>query len=133
HQNIVQLFELVELGGEELFMVMEYIRGTDLERLLISAQKQRLRIPPWFSVHVIIEVLEGLAYAHELGARQGQPRHIVHRDVTPSNIFVSHLGETKLGDFGVAKDSARADLTRTGQLKGKLGYLSPEQIWGEAI
>jgi serine/threonine protein kinase len=134
HKNIVQVFELGE--DEETgdpFMVMEHISGADLRRLLKSAVKERLRVPPWFSVHVIAEVLDGLAYAHELTDDRGRPRNIVHRDVTPSNIFVSFLGDTKLGDFGIAKEKQQSSLTRTGQLKGKVAYMSPEQLYGEEI
>lgn len=132
HKNVVQVFELSELPESgEYFMVMEYIRGRDLRQLIRSAVKRKLRIPPWFSVHLMSEVLDGLAHVHELTDAGGNPRNILHRDVTPSNIFVSYLGEIKLGDFGIAKENEQTSLTRTGQLKGKVAYMSPEQLLGE--
>jgi serine/threonine-protein kinase len=134
HKNIVQVFELgEEEENGQYFMVLEYIRGTDLRRLIRSATKRRLRIPPWFAMHVMIEVLDGLAYAHELTDDDGRPRNIIHRDVSPSNIFISHLGETKLGDFGIAKEKEQSELTKTGQLKGKVAYMAPEQLLGDPM
>jgi serine/threonine protein kinase len=81
----------------------------------------------------MIEVLDGLAFAHELTDDEGRPRNIVHRDVSPSNIFISQQGETKLGDFGIAKERESSALTRTGQLKGKVAYMAPEQLYGDPI
>lgn len=134
HKNIVQVFELGEHEESgEIFMVLEYIAGKDLRGLLRHAQRQGMRIPPWFTLHVMAEVLDGLAYAHELTDEHGQPRNVIHRDVSPSNIFVSFLGEVKLGDFGIAKEREQTSLTRTGQLKGKIAYMSPEQLFGEKI
>jgi serine/threonine-protein kinase len=132
HQNIVQVFGLEEHEGE-LLMVLEYIDGTDLRRILATANKNRLRIPPWFAVRVMTEVLAGLGHAHELKDEQGRPRNVVHRDVSPSNIFVSKAGEVKLGDFGVAKDHSKRDTTVTGTIKGKLAYMSPEQLYHRAL
>ncbi len=129
HKNVVQVFELEEAEDTgELFMVMEYVRGTDLRFVLRSASRRKLRLPPWFSIHCMAEVLDGLAYAHGLVDDSGQPRNLVHRDVTPSNIFLSHLGDVKLGDFGVARDDTLQAQTRTGQMKGKVAYMAPEQL-----
>lgn len=129
HKNVVQVFELEEVEDTgELFMVMEYVRGTDLRFVLRSASRRKLRLPPWFSIHCMAEILDGLAYAHGLVDDAGQPRNLVHRDVTPSNIFLSHLGDVKLGDFGVARDDTLQAQTRTGQMKGKVAYMAPEQL-----
>ncbi|MCK6545538.1 serine/threonine protein kinase [Myxococcota bacterium] len=133
HKNVVQVFELQELAVGELFLVMELVRGTDLRRLLKVAAQRGLRVPPWLSVHVVIEVLEGLAYVHELTDADGRRRNVVHRDVSPSNVFVSNLGEIKLGDFGIAKDATVQSMTETGQLKGKVPYMSPEQLNGAPL
>ncbi|MCA9549594.1 MAG: protein kinase [Myxococcales bacterium] len=132
HRNAVQVFELGEVDGE-LYMAMEYVEGYDVRRLLRYAQRLGLRIPPWFSVYVVCEVLEALDYAFALRDEQGRPRKVVHRDVSPSNIFVSRQGEVKLGDFGVAKDDTRAQETRAGQLKGKVAYMAPEQLHGRPV
>lgn len=128
HKNVVQVFELGQLEDGELYIAMEYVKGTDLRHILTTSTKRSLRIPPWFSVYVMAEVLDGLAYAHHLPDEEGGERTILHRDVTPSNIFVSWLGEVKLGDFGLARDDSLRSLTRPGQRKGKLSYMSPEQI-----
>src|SRR5688572_15840739 len=130
HKNVVQVFELGQIPESgEFYMAMEYVQGTDLRHVLGYTTKRNLRMPPWFSVYVVSEILEGLHFAHMLADHSGRPRNIVHRDVTPSNIFVSSKGEIKLGDFGVARDDARQDgKTKTGQLKGKIGYMSPEQV-----
>lgn len=128
HRNVVQVFELGRNGAGDLFMAMELVEGTDLRRLLAGAVRRGLRVPPWFLVHVMCEVLEGLAYAHDLTDAKGVSRNVVHRDVSPSNIFLSHRGETKLGDFGVAHDEGRAWHTRAGQLRGKVAYMAPEQL-----
>lgn len=129
HKNVVQVFELGQLPETgEFYMAMEYVHGTDLRHVLGYTTKRGVRLPPWFSVYVVCEILEGLHFAHMLKDQHGAPRNIVHRDVTPSNIFISNKGEVKLGDFGVAKDSASSSRTRTGQLKGKIGYMSPEQV-----
>lgn len=133
HRNIVQVFELDQLPSGELLMVMEYVPGTDLRYVLRTAAKARLRIPPWFSVFCMAEVLDGLGYAHQLPHEDGRARNLVHRDVTPSNVFLSHIGEVKLGDFGVARDDTLASQTRAGQLKGKVAYMSPEQLQGGTL
>jgi len=132
HRNVVQVFELGQVDGE-LYMAMEYVEGHDLRRLLRCASKESLRIPPWFTVHVICEVLEALSYGYDLKDDNGRSRRVVHRDVTPSNIFISNQGEVKLGDFGVARDDTRREQTRAGQLKGKVAYMAPEQLYSKAI
>ena len=132
HRNVVQVFELGQVEGE-LYMAMEYVEGHDFRRLLRYASKEGVRIPPWFTVHILGEVLEALQYAYELKDDHGQSRRVVHRDVTPSNIFISNQGEVKLGDFGVAKDDTRGQQTRAGQLKGKVAYMAPEQLYSRAI
>jgi serine/threonine protein kinase len=134
HKNVVQVFELGQIQESgEFYMAMEYVQGTDLRHVLGFTTKRNLRLPPWFSVYSVSEILEGLHFAHMLTDQSGRPRNIVHRDVTPSNIFISSKGEIKLGDFGVARDDARDSKTKTGQLKGKIGYMSPEQVRSLAV
>lgn len=133
HQNVVQVFELGEAEGGELYMAMEYIPGVDMRRLLVNARDRKLRIPVWFVLHTVSEVLSGLAYAHELCDTDGKPLHVVHRDVTPGNIFVSYQGEVKLADFGIAKAAGRVSETEAGQVKGNAPFMSPEAIYGRTL
>lgn len=133
HQNAVQVFELGEVEGGELYMAMEYVSGVDLRRLLVNARNRKLRIPVWFVLHTMVEVLNGLAYAHELIDGDGNPLHVVHRDVTPGNIFVSFQGEVKLADFGIAKAVGRVSETEAGQVKGNAPFMSPEAIYGRVL
>jgi serine/threonine protein kinase len=127
HDNIAQVFELGEHDGR-MYLVMESLRGVDLEALLAAAGKRALRVPPWLAAHVVVELLEALDFVHALTDESGRPRRVIHRDVTPSNVFVSHLGQVKLSDFGIAAFEGKAPTTIAGQLKGKLAYMSPEQL-----
>lgn len=132
HRNVVQVFDLGQVG-EELYMAMEYVEGTDLSRLLRSSVSRKLRIPVWLSIHIISEVLAGLSYAHQLRDEKGRSLEIVHRDVSPSNVFLSYQGDVKLGDFGVARSRLSQDATRAGELKGKVAYMAPEQLNGLSL
>jgi serine/threonine protein kinase len=131
HPNIVQVHELGEVEGE-YFLAMEYVDGADLSTI-IRACKQRSLLPPAEVVaHILAELLSALSYAHSLSDETGLPLEIVHRDVSPSNIMLTSNGGVKLLDFGIAKaaNHVRDEHTRTGTLKGKLSYLSPEQAEG---
>ena len=132
HKNVVQVFELGHHNGE-LYMVLEYVPGTDLKRLLRQASVKRLGIPMWLAVHIGIEVLEALAFAHDLRDVKGQRRNLVHCDVSPENIFLSTGGEVKLGDFGVAHDDTRSEDDFPGEVRGKLAYMAPEQLSGRMV
>jgi serine/threonine protein kinase len=133
HPNIAQVFELGDHDGE-LFMVLEYVKGKDLLRLLKTLAKRRPdapMMPPSCAAYVMREVCRGLGHAHEHCDDNGGARPIVHRDISPQNIMLSYDGVVKLVDFGIAKalDGAR-ETTRTGSLKGKFAYMAPEQIGG---
>jgi serine/threonine-protein kinase len=119
--------------GDEPWLAMEYIDGCDLYRLLrrLVGDGQKLSVP--LAVHVAREILSALADVHGARDTSGQPLGIIHRDVTPSNVYLSAAGQVKLGDFGIARSATRATM-RSGSaamLKGKFAYLSPEQIAGE--
>lgn len=131
HKNVVQVFELSDVDGE-FFMAMEYVEGLDLRQLLVSCSDAKQRLPPAITMRILCEVLDGLDYVHGL-SDEGRFRKVIHRDVTPSNIFISRLAEVKLGDFGVAKVEGSEIKTSMGQLKGKISYMCPEQILGEPM
>lgn len=127
HPNIVRTYEW---GKQEdsLFIAMEYIQGTNLASLMQSVAEQDQRFPPAIGLHIVCEVLTGLAYAHGLGDPYGNPLGLVHRDVSPPNIVLSSSGEVKLVDFGLAKLATRLQSTLPGAFKGKFTYMAPEQI-----
>ena len=123
HANIVRTLDLVAAGGE-YFIVMEYLPGGDLRTLLKRAKRRRNRFSAASSLYICREVLSALAYAHA-------KRDLIHRDVSPSNILVSYLGEVKLTDFGIAKAANHNSLFY--KVKGKIGYMSPEQARSETL
>lgn len=130
HPNIVQVYELGEVDGE-LFMAMEYVRGLDLLRLLrtVVATAGEAALPPLIAAYVAREVCRGLGHAHEHLDENGAPRPIIHRDISPQNVMISFDGQVKVVDYGIAKAvTAFQEATMTGSLKGKFGYMAPEQI-----
>lgn len=129
HPNVVKIYELGRVG-DELYIAMEYVQGHDLRILLRESVRRRLRIPPWFAVYVVTQVLHALDCVWAQPDHFGNPRHIVHGDVTPSNILLSHQGDVKLVDFGVARDKSPVSDHRPSSLGGKLAYLAPEQYQG---
>ena len=133
HANIVQVFELGDVAGE-YFLAMEYVRGRDLVSVM-RAQLLRGRCDSGLAAYVMREVCRALAYAHALTDDNGVPLRLIHRDVSPSNVMLSFDGAVKLLDFGIAKALAEAgeNQTQTGTLKGKFGYMSPEQVEGKTI
>jgi serine/threonine protein kinase/tetratricopeptide (TPR) repeat protein len=131
HPNVVQVYEFYDGGDEGQLLAMEYVEGPDLGRLMSSAKQKGTRIPPWVSAWVIAEAAKGLHYAHEKKDEGGGPLEIVHRDVSPQNLLLSFEGGVKIADFGIA--SAKMFVEEQGVLKGKFGYMSPEQARGEKV
>jgi hypothetical protein len=130
HPNVVPTLDVVQEQGE-LFLVMEYVKGESLARLVRSPATTNHRIPPDIVATILVGILHGLHAAHEARSEHGELLGIVHRDVSPQNILVGIDGVPRLVDFGVAKAAGRVGQdTRDGQLKGKLAYMSPEQIRG---
>ena len=127
HPNIVEIYELGRVG-DEYFVAMELVDGVDLVRLLNRCIRAERPLPVGSGCLVVTELARALAYAHDLCDTEGRPLSIVHRDVTPSNVMVTRTGGIKLLDFGVAKaaEHIRDERTRTGTLRGKVNYLSPE-------
>ena len=129
HANICQIFELGKIGDAH-FIAMEYIWGKDLLQISNRFRKLKQPMPIPLCCYVAAKVCEGLDYAHRKRDGQGRPLAIIHRDVSPQNVLVSYEGEVKLIDFGIAKAAVRSSRTQHGILKGKFGYMSPEQVRG---
>jgi len=136
HRNIVQVFELgvqpSKREGEpgEHFIVMEYLEGVTLKHLALRAWELKQPLPIETVVRVVADACLGLDHAHRMKDDRGQPANLVHRDISPDNIFVCDNGTAKLLDFGIAKREDQANLTMAGELKGKVPYMSPEQLKG---
>jgi eukaryotic-like serine/threonine-protein kinase len=126
HPNIVQCFEVGAEDGQP-FIVMEYLEGQTLHRVQQRARHLGRGFSVDMELFVLCQVLEGLEYAHHVTDYAGNPLHIVHRDVSPQNVFVCYSGQSKLVDFGVAK-TLESSKTRAGVVKGKVAYMPPEQV-----
>ncbi len=129
HENVVRVLDAGEVDGH-YFLVMEYVDGLDGDHLLADAWYQKTPIPPGVAIRIAVDALRGLHFAHELRSPQGTRFGLVHRDVSPDNVFVTTQGRTKVADFGIAKLSTLEGATQTGLLKGKLTYMAPEQVQG---
>lgn len=129
HGNIAQIYNL---GNEQdsFYIALEYVNGRDLRAIFQKCQQQGRPMPVPQACYVIMKICEGLDYAHNKKDKYNRPLNIIHRDVSPPNILVAFEGEVKLIDFGVAKAAGRASRTQAGILKGKFGYMSPEQVRG---
>jgi len=132
HANIAQLYDLGQSDGM-YFIAMEYVSGLDLRALMAEAAKRDERLPIPLCCHVVARLCDGLDHAHRKRDAAGRPLKLVHRDVSPSNCLVSFSGEVKLIDFGIAKAAGENSRTRTGMIKGKTAYLSPEQVQGWSL
>ena len=132
HQNVVPTLDVVALKGE-IFLVMEYVHGESLSRLLAATALANGSVPPRIAVGVMLGVLHGLHAAHEAKSERGVPLDIVHRDVSPQNVLVAVDGVARVVDFGIAKAAGRLQTTGDGALKGKMAYMSPEQLLAEPV
>ena len=129
HPNIAPIFELGKIGDSH-YIAMEYIWGKDLLQIMNRFRRMRKRMPPSMVAWAASRMCEALAYAHAKTDRHGASLGIIHRDVSPQNVLCSYEGEIKLIDFGIAKAASRTTKTQAGVLKGKFGYMSPEQVRG---
>lgn len=132
HPNIVQVMDFGEDQGQ-LFMAMEYVDGVSLARLLRAVAARAEQFPLGAALFIVHEVLRGLRFAHEARDENGRPLNIVHRDVSPGNILIARAGEVKLTDFGIVLSAFIDRRTYPGELKGKMGYMSPEQVIGDDL
>jgi eukaryotic-like serine/threonine-protein kinase len=129
HANIAQIFDLGKVD-DSYFIALEYVNGRDVRRIFDDLRKQGHAMPVPQVCHLIMQLCEGLDYAHNKRDAQGRDLNLVHRDVSPQNVLIGYEGEVKLIDFGIAKAAGKASKTQAGILKGKFGYMSPEQVRG---
>lgn len=132
HPNVVPILDVVAREGE-LFLIMDYVQGESLSKLVRATRHRKSRIPLRVVASIMAGVLDGLHAAHEAKSEHGEPLGIVHRDVSPQNVIVGLDGVTRVLDFGVAKAAGRLQTTRDGQLKGKLAYMAPEQLKADYV
>ena len=129
HRNIVQVYEL-GMDADAPYIAMQLVDGLDVLALLRECARAQIRLPPDLAALIAREVLDALDYAHNAVDTHGRPLGIVHRDISPGNVLLSWRGDVKLTDFGIARAAERRHKTEAGTLKGKYGYMSPEQVSG---
>ncbi len=132
HANIAQIFDLGKVD-ESYFIALEYVNGRDLRSIFDRMRSRGEALPIAMACWVMMQVCEGLDYAHNKRDGQGRELHLIHRDISPQNVLIGYDGEVKLIDFGIAKAAGKASTTQAGILKGKFGYMSPEQVRGLPI
>ncbi len=132
HPNVVATIDVVATDGE-LFLIMDYVRGESLSRLIRATRRRSEFVPARIVTAVMCGFLHGLHAAHEAKNERGEPLGLIHRDVSPQNVLVGSDGVARVLDFGVAKAAGRIQVTREGQVKGKLSYMPPEQLSGGVL
>jgi serine/threonine-protein kinase len=132
HPNVVPTIDFIEEEGE-LFMVMEYVEGVTLGHVLLDLHKKRRKLPLDIVLRIMTGMLQGLHAAHEATDERGQNLGVIHRDVSPDNVLIGVDGHARLLDFGVARALGRFHSTREGDVKGKLWYMTPEQVSGKPL
>ena len=130
HDNIAGTYDVGRVD-DTYFIAMELVRGPTLSQVMNKCWSMKREIPLSIALYIIIQLLDALAYAHNAVDDHGAPLHIVHRDITPSNVIVSTAGVAKLIDFGIAKAASSSVRTKTGFIKGKFAYVAPEYIAGK--
>jgi eukaryotic-like serine/threonine-protein kinase len=132
HANIAQIFDLGKVE-DSFFIALEFVNGKDLRAIFDRSRQKGELMPLSQASYVVMQVCEGLDYAHNKRDGQGRELNLVHRDISPQNVLIGYEGEIKLIDFGIAKAAGKASKTQAGILKGKFGYMSPEQVRGLPI
>ena len=132
HPNVVNTYEVSENDGS-YFIAMEYLEGQPLDKLIRETKKLERQLSPRMCARIVADALSGLHYTHELRDYTGEPLKVVHRDISPHNLFLTYDGTVKVLDFGVAKTAVKTSETEVGVLKGKLAYMSPEQAAGQPV
>src|SRR5690349_22951575 len=132
HRNIVSVYEL-GTDADTPYIAMQYVDGLDVLALLRECARAQIRLSPELAALIARDVLDALDYAHNAIDVAGRPLRIVHRDISPGNVLLSWRGDVKLTDFGIARAAERRHKTEAGKLKGKYGYMSPEQVSGSEV
>lgn len=132
HENIAQIYDFGEIDGS-YFIAMEYLLGQDLHSVMQRARERNGSMAPEYALSIAARICEGMEYAHTRNDLQHRPLNIIHRDLSPQNVFITYEGKVKIIDFGIAKAAMFDHRTRTGIVKGKIAYMSPEQLTGSEI
>lgn len=132
HQNIVQIYDFGPMENS-FFIAMEYLCGKDLRAVFEKGRREKLPLSLEYALHITSRICAGLDYAHNLKDFHGKPLNLIHRDISPQNIFITYEGEIKIVDFGIAKAASQSTVTQYGMIKGKVAYMSPEQASGRTI
>lgn len=132
HQNVVQIYDFGSMENS-YFITMEYLFGRDLRAVNAKAREKGSPVSLENALYLVSKVCAGLDYAHKLKDFQGKSLNIIHRDISPQNIFLTYEGDVKIVDFGIAKAASQSTITQVGMIKGKVAYMSPEQAAGKVI
>jgi serine/threonine protein kinase len=132
HHNLATVFE-VDIADDALYLAMELVEGADVRELMAAASRKHVGIPFDTALSIVAQAAAGLDHAHRRCAPDGRPLHLVHRDVSLSNIMVGHDGTVKVVDFGIATATISSHVTNPGVVRGKSSYMSPEQCLGDAV
>jgi len=132
HKNIIHIYDFGSMEGT-YFIAMEYLFGKDLQMLGAKSRLNNRPISLENALYISSQICSGLDYAHNLKDFQGKPIHIIHRDMSPQNVFLTYEGDVKIVDFGIAKAAGQNTMTPAGKIKGKVSYMSPEQAEGKDI
>jgi len=133
HSNVVPIFDFGE-EKNQFYLVMDYVEGRNVRQMLNELKKQQIQLSIEQICYIVREAAGGLDHAHRcIDGATGRPLNIIHRDISPQNIMISFEGEVKIIDFGIAKAETQLEATKAGTLKGKFGYMSPEQADGLPI
>ncbi len=132
HQNVVQIYDFGSMENS-YFITMEFLFGKDLRAVNAKAKEKGTPVSLENALYLISKVCAGLDYAHKLKDFQGKSLNIIHRDISPQNVFLTYEGDVKIVDFGIAKAASQSTITQVGMIKGKVSYMSPEQAAGKVI
>ncbi len=132
HDNIIHIYDFGAMDGS-YFIAMEYLFGKDLNSILNKSREKELPLSIENVLFITSQICQGMEYAHNIKDFHGKSLNIIHRDITPHNIFITYDGKIKIIDFGIAKTTIQSTKTKVGLVKGKIAYMSPEQVEGQVL